>query len=174
MWPRGHSLWHIWPFCEWLPSLRIIWDVVWPQLCQLVNDPSSCCRENDFLEVFHRSLDVALGNAVVYWDYGAAGLMGLMGWTCRSLPRVMILWCKGLNLTSTPGARGSSPSPFRHSSGAAAQEDFPALLHLWFVLLLSPTPALPLPPPVMFGKIFTQGSACWGLVPLEAPSNQNC
>lgn len=73
--PWGHSLWHIWAFCEWLPSLGIIWDVVWTQLCQLVNDPSSCCRENDFLEVFRRSLGVALGNAVVYWDYGAAGLM---------------------------------------------------------------------------------------------------
>lgn len=40
-----------------------------------MNGPSSCCRENDFLEVFRRSLGVALGNAVVYLDYGAAGLM---------------------------------------------------------------------------------------------------
>lgn len=159
MWPRGHSLGHIWPFCQRLPSLRIIWDVLGAQLCQLVNDTSLCSRENDW----------RFSTGVWMWPSECSGLLELWccwtdggtGQTRKSLPRVRILWSKGWNLTSTPRAPGSSPHPqLLSDSGAPAWEDFPVFLHPLFVLLFPPTSKLPLSPPVMFGKIFAQGSVC--------------
>lgn len=116
-----------------------------------------------------------------YGPWECTGLLGLWccstdggsGWTWRSLPTAMILWSKGLNLNSTPRARGFSPL-LLSDSGAPTWVEFPVLLNPLFALLFSPIPTSPLSPPVVFGKIFTQGSVCYRLVPLEAPSNQNC